>query len=76
VLNKADLADPSETEVNQAQPCAAHCGKFWRSIINSVLVVVQRWIAHMKKQRMCQSIAVNSHNKEGIKEVGSVTSRL
>ena len=28
VLNKADLADPSVTEVNQAQPCAALWGKF------------------------------------------------
>ncbi|CAN6251769.1 unnamed protein product [Urochloa humidicola] len=45
VLNKADLADPSET---------------------------QKWLAYMKKQRKCPCIAVNSHNKESIKELLSV----
>ncbi|WVZ57709.1 hypothetical protein U9M48_008061 [Paspalum notatum var. saurae] len=52
VLNKADLADPSETEL---------------------LVVVQRWMAYMKKQRSCPWVAaVNSHNRESIKELLNV----
>ncbi|OEL29600.1 DAR GTPase 2, mitochondrial, partial [Dichanthelium oligosanthes] len=45
VLNKADLADPSETE---------------------------KWVAYMTKHRSCPCIAVNSHNKESIKELLSV----
>ncbi|RLN07931.1 DAR GTPase 2, mitochondrial [Panicum miliaceum] len=43
VLNKADLADPSETE---------------------------KWMAYMK--RWCWCIAVNSHNRESIKELLNV----
>ncbi|KAK8445403.1 hypothetical protein SEVIR_9G319600v4 [Setaria viridis] len=45
VLNKADLADPSETE---------------------------KWVAYVKKQGACPCIAVNSHNRESIKELLSV----
>ncbi|KAJ1296169.1 hypothetical protein BS78_01G278700 [Paspalum vaginatum] len=45
VLNKADLADPSETE---------------------------RWMAYMKKQRSCPWVAVNSHNRESIKQLLNV----
>jgi hypothetical protein len=38
-----------------------------------VLVLLQGWVAYIKKQRRCSCVAVNSHSRESIKEVGQAT---
>lgn len=78
LLNKADLADPSETEVIRPRPtlrclCAAHWGELTAASefrCPRLLVVVQEWVAYIKKQTSCPCVAVNSHSRESIKEVG------
>jgi hypothetical protein len=35
-----------------------------------VLVLLQGWVAYIKKQRSCPCVAVNSHSRESIKEIG------
>jgi hypothetical protein len=36
-------------------------------------VLLQGWVAYIKKQRRCSCVAVNSHSRESIKEVGQAT---
>ena len=35
-----------------------------------LLVLLQGWVAYIKRQRRCSCVAVNSHSRESIKEVG------
>jgi hypothetical protein len=34
-----------------------------------VLVLLQGWVAYIKKQRTCPCVMVNSHSRKSIKEV-------